>query len=270
MNRDTGNVLLVLVGGAILRISVGDTYLRYVKSTLQIPLILAGLILVVLGLLSLWRDNPGRAGLSGGSRVLASGSPDNAHGHALAAADDAHGHALAAAGDGHGHGHGSRMAWLLLIPVFAIFLVAPPALGSYAADRSTVTRVPAPHSDYPPLSPGDPLTMRLDEYEARAVWDAGRTLTDRTFTLTGFVTDKPGGGYYLTRLVITCCAADAVAVRILVTGGSAGSLAKDTWIEVVGRYDGIDHSREHDIGPIATIRADSVRPVSTPREPYET
>ena len=259
MNRDTGNVLLVLVGGAILRISVGDTYLRYVKSTLQIPLILAGLILVVLGLLSLWRDNPGRAGLSGGSRVLASGSPDNAHGHALAAA-----------GDGHGHGHGSRMAWLLLIPVFAIFLVAPPALGSYAADRSTVTRVPAPHSDYPPLSPGDPLTMRLDEYEARAVWDAGRTLTDRTFTLTGFVTDKPGGGYYLTRLVITCCAADAVAVRILVTGGSAGSLAKDTWIEVVGRYDGIDHSREHDIGPIATIRADSVRPVSTPREPYET
>jgi uncharacterized repeat protein (TIGR03943 family) len=102
------------------------------------------------------------------------------------------------------------------------------------------------------------------------VWDAGRTLSDRSFKLTGFVTDRPGGGYYVTRLVITCCAADAVAVRILVTGDSAGSLAKDAWIEVVGHYDGIDHSREKDIGPIATIRADSVRQVSTPKEPYET
>ncbi len=61
MNRDTGNVLLVLLGGAVLRISVGDTYLRYVKSTLQIPLILTGAILVLLGLVSLWRENPGRS-----------------------------------------------------------------------------------------------------------------------------------------------------------------------------------------------------------------
>src|SRR5439155_14796817 len=148
--------------------------------------------------------------------------------------------------------------------------VAPPALGSYAADRSTVSRVPAQSSDYPPLPAGDPLAMRLDEYEARAVWDAGRTLADRRFALTGFVTTRPAGGYYVTRLVITCCAADAVAVRIAVTGGSAGSLARDTWIEVVGRYDGIDHSREGEIGPVATIRADSVRQVAAPREPYET
>jgi uncharacterized repeat protein (TIGR03943 family) len=243
VNRDTGNVLLVLVGGAILRISVGDTYLRYVKSGLQLPLLLAGAILVLLGLLSLWRDNPSRR---------AAAIPE-AH-------DDGH---------GHGHSHGSRMAWLLLIPVFAIFLIAPPALGSYAADRSTVTRVPAQSSDYPPLPAGDPLEMRLDEYEARAVWDAGRTLGDRAFRLSGFVTAKPGGGYYVTRLVISCCAADAVAVRVLVTG-ETGSYPNDTWIEVVGHYDGLDHSREKDVGPIAIVRADSVRTIATPKEPYET
>ncbi len=271
MNRDTGNVLLVLLGGAVLRISVGDTYLRYVKSTLQIPLILTGAILVLLGLVSLWRENPGR-GAAATRRVPAPGLPANAApapgaytGHVPAVAADGHVPIV----DAHGHAHGTRMAWLLLLPVLAIFLVAPPALGSYAADRSTVTRVPAQSSDYPPLPAGDPVTMRLDEYEARAVWDAGRTLADRRFKLTGFVTDKPGGGYYVTRLVITCCAADAVAVRILVSG-DAGSFSRDTWVEVTGRYDGIDHSREKSIGPIATINAESVRPVKTPKEPYET
>lgn len=237
MNRDTGNVLLILVGGAILRISVGDTFLRYVRGGLQIPLLLAGATLVLLGLLSLWRENPGRG--------------------------------RQPAEDGHGHAHGNRVAWLLLLPVFAIFLIAPPALGSYAADRSTVSRVPPAASNYPPLPAGDPLAMRLDEYEARAVWDAGRNMSDRTFKLIGFVTERPGGGYYLTRIVISCCAADATAVRIQVTG-TAGSYRPDTWIEVVGHYDGLDHSREKDLGPVAIVRADSVRQIDPPREPYET
>jgi uncharacterized repeat protein (TIGR03943 family) len=256
MNRDTGNVLLVLVGGALLRISLGQTYLRYVKSTLHVPLIVAGAILVLLGLVSLWRDNPGRRG---------AGEPEPAAAGVAAARDSAHGEA-----GGHHHGHGTRMAWLLLAPVFAIFLVAPPALGSYAAERSTVSRVPVRSGDYPPLPAGDPVAVRLDEYEARAVWDGGRTLADRWFRLTGFVTAKPGGGYYLTRLAISCCAADAVPVRILVTGDAPGGLAKDTWIEAVGGYDGVDRSREQQIGPVATIRAESVRTIPAPAEPYET
>ena len=31
MTRDVGAIVLLLVGGAILRISLGDAYLRYVK-----------------------------------------------------------------------------------------------------------------------------------------------------------------------------------------------------------------------------------------------
>jgi len=290
MNRDTGSVLLVLVGGAILRISAGTTYLRYVKSTLHVPLIVAGTLLVLLGLVSLWRDNPGSRGRGRRPAEPAAAVAESPDGDAFTvtplagevpAGDGSAGglparyplpEALAAGADGHGHHHGlgSRMAWLLLAPVFALFLVAPPALGSYAAERSTVTRVPAPAADYPPLPAGDPLVMRLDEYEARAVWDAGRTLAGRRFDLTGFVSSRPGGGYYLTRLVVTCCAADAVPVRILVTGDAAGSFAADTWIRVVGRYGGVDRSREKDVGPIATIRADSVRTIDPPAEPYET
>ena len=59
MNRDVGSALLVLVGAAILRIATGDTYLRYVKASMRPWLVLAGLVLIVLGVLALldvWRS----------------------------------------------------------------------------------------------------------------------------------------------------------------------------------------------------------------------
>jgi uncharacterized repeat protein (TIGR03943 family) len=283
VNKDTGNVLLVLVGGAILRISIGDTFLRYVRGGLHLPLIIAGVVLVLIGLVSLWRDNPGRRPGSADEDIAGAEDAELIGSLAAVTGDTAQGRladlepafvgagAGSATGDheGHDHAHGNRVAWLLLLPVFAIFLIAPPALGSYAANRSTITRVPPASSNYPPLPAGDPLQMRLDEFEARAVWDAGRNMSDRTFRLIGFVSERPGGGYYLTRMVISCCAADATAVRISITG-SAGSFPSDTWIQVTGHFDGLDHSREKDVGPVAILRADSVQQISPPKEPYET
>jgi hypothetical protein len=168
VNRDTGNVLLVLVGGAILRISVGDTFLRYVRGGLQIPLIIAGSVLILLGLASIWRENPGRRGRSAvataDTEELVGAQAGRTSGHLTGEAVDAidpvddgpaaggqvardeHGrneHGYGEHGrDAHGHAHGNRVAWLLLLPVFAIFLIAPPALGAYAADRATATRSP--------------------------------------------------------------------------------------------------------------------------------
>ena len=46
-------VLLVLVGGALLRIAAGDEYLRYVKESMKPWLLLSGGLLVVLGILAL-------------------------------------------------------------------------------------------------------------------------------------------------------------------------------------------------------------------------
>lgn len=263
MNRETGNVLLVLVGGMLLRIAASETYLRYVRAWLRVPLLVAGVSLVLLGLVSLYLENPGTRS----RRVSPDRPPDPVDQPVDHGTNDGTG-----AGDPAGHRHGHRVAWLLLLPVFAIFLVAPPALGSYAADRETVARVPPPAAsgDFPPLPAGDPVPVRLDEYEARAVWDAGRTLTGRRVALIGFVTLRPSGGYYLTRIVITCCAADATAARVLVTGAAASSFGKDTWLEVVGHYTGVDHSREDQIGPIAQIGAESVRQIRPPAEPYQT
>ena len=66
MNRQAQAVILLLVGGAVLRASITDQYLNYVKPGLQPYLILAGAILVVAGLFSLWYElRPARPATSG-------------------------------------------------------------------------------------------------------------------------------------------------------------------------------------------------------------
>ena len=49
MNRQAQAVVMLLLGGAVLKASLGDLYLRYVKEGLQPFLIGAGALLVALG-----------------------------------------------------------------------------------------------------------------------------------------------------------------------------------------------------------------------------
>ena len=190
MKRDVQALVLVLLGGAVLRISLDGTYLRYVKPSLLPVLVIAGVVVLVLGLLSAWYDG------------LLRGEPAG-DGHASHAHDDGHGH-----GDG-----GPRVAWLLLLPVLGIFLVAPPALGAYSADRSTF--VGEPTVGLEPLPEGDVVDLPVRDYVTRAVWDAGRSLEGRTVRLTGFAAPRDDGqGWDLARLSLSCCAADALASKV--------------------------------------------------------
>lgn len=164
MNRETQSVLLTLVGGALVRITVDDTFLRYVKDWMRPGLLVAGVALVLLGLVSLWRERPSRG-------------PD----------------AAGPAPSGHDE-HGPWVAWLLVLPVLAIFLVAPPALGSYTVNRSTAA-VPEPDdSGFDPLPAGDPVTVALTDYATRAIWDRGRSLEGRRVRLVGFLSPRPAAG----------------------------------------------------------------------------
>ncbi len=53
MNREAQSVVLLLVGGAVLRISVSDIYLRYVKEGLRPFLIVSGALLVAIAVATL-------------------------------------------------------------------------------------------------------------------------------------------------------------------------------------------------------------------------
>lgn len=217
--------MLLLLGVMVLRLAVGDQFLFYVAEAMRPWLVLAAVVLVVLGGFGLW---------------------------------DAY-----ARSDHGGSEGGPRIAYLLLLPVLAVYLVAPAALGAFSAERSAPATPPAT-ADLPAL-PRDPAEITLREYVIRAVWDAGRTLRGREVRLTGFVTPNPAGGWWLSRMSMACCAADAQASRITVVG--AADLPADTWVTVTGRW--VEGGGLADANAVPLLEPIDVTVVSRPRNPYE-
>ncbi|HEX5401782.1 MAG TPA: TIGR03943 family protein, partial [Pseudonocardiaceae bacterium] len=56
MRRETTNILLVLVGSALIKITLDGTYLRYVKPAAQPLVLTAGMVVVLLALVAMVRD----------------------------------------------------------------------------------------------------------------------------------------------------------------------------------------------------------------------
>lgn len=244
MRRETQNILLVLLGGALTKIALNGDYLRYVKPSQQVWVIAGGVVMVLLGAVAIARD------------VLAA----RAH-REPAGVGDAH---------GHGHGHQVRSAWLLLVPVLTVFLVAPPALGSDSVVR-TEARAPqvasaADSVAFPPLPAGAVVPLALNEFVTRAGWDSSGTLNGRTVRLTGFVVHN-AGSTLLARLVIACCAADAFPVTVHLTGGQADSFASDVWLEVTGQV--VPGTATRANGYTADFTVATVETVPAPKDPYE-
>jgi uncharacterized repeat protein (TIGR03943 family) len=244
MRREVQSVLLFLVGGTMVKIGLTGTYVRYVRVGLGPYLIAAGVVLVVVGLASLCQPLFARADVT------------------------------PPAADGHQHGHGRfDVVWLLLAPVFALLVIAPPALGSYAASRSGTDLRARASTNYPPLPDGDPVRLSVLDYATRAVFDQGRSLGSRTVTMSGFLVADDHGGWYLTRMVIMCCAADARPIKVGLAGDLAaempGGPRPDAWVQVTGRYtaqtgaDAVNHER------IPYVRVLTVEPIPAPAHPYE-
>ena len=255
MRRDTQNVLLVLLGGALIKISATDLYLRYVKPGNKWYLLTAGAVILLFAAASLMRDawlarRP--ADPPGG------GSADNDH--------DGSGHDH----DGSGHGHREpHSPWLLLLPVLTIFLVAPPALGADSVQRASagnsVTDATGSSSgDFPPLPEAGAPELRLSDFVARAVWDRSGSLAGRDVTLTGFVVHR-GGAAELARLVITCCAADARPMVVRLTG--APDLPSGSWLRLRARL--LPGSATAADGYTPSVQVLEAEPIPEPAEAYE-
>jgi uncharacterized repeat protein (TIGR03943 family) len=237
MSREVQAVIMLLFGSATLRITLGDTYLNYVKPAMQPWLIASAAVLILLGVLLLLDSFRKR-------RV--------------------------AGVDGHGHDvqHGPKAAWFMLLPVLTIFLVAPPALGAYTAARDTTNAIPT-NAELLPLPDGDPAEIYVSDYINRAVWYDGQTLDGRTVSIIGFVTPNPDGGWWLARLSLACCAADAFAGKIQVVNPPAGweAPATDTWVELTGRW--IPGGGTQSDLAIPLIDAEQIVEIPQPTNPYD-
>ncbi len=240
MRRETQNLLVLLIGIAVLRITFDGTYLRYVKPGLFPFLLVSGIGIVALGTAAIIGDL--YRGSSRGSNHR------------------------------HEHEHG-RVQWLLLAPVAVLLLVAPPALGAGAAVTSSAIRPPDPVVaqpeliDYPPLPDEPAPIVSISEVVNRATLDATRSLDGREITVSGFVLRRMRGyGIDLARVVITCCVADARYIRLHLTGIEE-SLDEDTWLEVRGVVEQDSARRDRDGTP--TLVVHEFRRVERPDHSYE-
>ncbi|MBH5338290.1 TIGR03943 family protein [Streptomyces pactum] len=276
MRRQLQILLLDMAGAAVLRISLfSDDYLRYVKEGLRLPLIATGCLLIGLGMVGAWRDGfpfphrrPAHPGTGAGPdpepRPHPEPEPEPDHLDGDPAPGEP-GHHRGGGGHGHDHDRGPRIAWLLFLPVLGLMFAAPPALASYTAERQRPMAVEE-RSGFEPLPPGSPLGMTLSDFSARAVWDTGRGLRGRTVRLTGFV--SPGEDrdtWYLTRLLVGCCAADAQAVKVEMHGGPRPP-RPGTWLSVTGTWHPVGTPGTDSAAAALDVR--ELRRTAEPANPY--
>ncbi|MGH3735898.1 MAG: TIGR03943 family putative permease subunit [Micromonosporaceae bacterium] len=246
--------MLLLVGGAVLRASLTDLYLRYVKEALQPFLIIAGIALVVIAIATLIPEF-----------VKRDDTPEPVVGCAEGCGNSDHDHD--GQGDYAGHAHKEPgVSWLMVLPVLALLLVAPPAMGSEAADRTGTALGSAAESDFPPLAKGDPAKIAVLDYAARAVFENGASLGDRRVELSGFVILGKDGQPYLARMILSCCAADARPIKVALDG-ELPQLTKDQWVRVVGSYDKRVVKDSVNGERIPFIAVEKIEKIPRPQEP---
>jgi uncharacterized repeat protein (TIGR03943 family) len=231
-----GGTISILAGTVLLRLTLSGTYTRYVRVGMGPWLGVAGGVVIVLGVVTL---------------VRALRTPHAGHG-------DQSGHP--------GHGDPARgIGWLLLAPIAALLLVAPPTLGSYGVDRGATVDVRSGASGLEPVDPsGGPVAMTLLEFSQRAFDHDGESFAGATVELTGFVAadDGEGDGFRLARYQIACCAADAAPVVVRVVGTHGTPPARDRWVTVTGSF----HAGGTELPELA---ATSILEIAAPDDPYE-
>jgi len=221
----------MLVGAVLLRLTIAGTYRRYVRVGRGPWLAIAGVAVIVLGLVTLWHA---------GRRTYTL---------------DAHGHTEG--------GAGVRAGWLLLTPIAALLLVAPPTLGSYGIGRGAVVDIRAGAPVFDALRRGaDPVPMTLLEFGQRAFEHDGASFNGVAVQLTGFVARVEQRAFQLARYQIACCAADAAPVVIRVVGVYGDAPERDQWVTVTGTFrSGGDE--------IPELAATAIVQIAAPEDPYE-
>ena len=236
MRRQTQGLLLAFLGAVLLRIAIGDAHLRYVADWMKWPILVSGVVMLLLAIGPTLRDAD--------------------------AADDGHGHDE---GDGGHEAHGGvpRATWLLALPGLIAFVISPPELGADLAQRRANQSAAAAPAAVAPLAAEGVNELPLEEFVWRAQSEAD-SLVDRTVALTGFVTHQ-GDRWFVTRVSIGCCAADALAFRVEVDDADGPRPPQDRWVRVTGSYvEGTGLTLRDD----AVLVAQDVTAVDKPRQTY--
>lgn len=176
--------------------------------------------------------------------------------------------------DHAGHTHGQVSWWglgILLSPIVLGLLVPPKPLGAAAMVNRDVSLESL--TSAAAANPADVLTKPKQDknildwlIEFRSSNDPA-VFDGETIQLTGFVyrDDRfDGQTFMISRFVLSCCAADAAPLGLIVAWPESGGLADDQWVEVSGHLQAGEFMGE----TMPIIIADSVTPTEIPDRPY--
>jgi len=160
--------------------------------------------------------------------------------------------------------------WIMLIPLLIGIIIPAKPLDSSAVSAKGLT------TSSPLISSDSSSKLFETESEQRNILDWVKLFyfekdlnpyIGQQASVVGFVyfEDRlPEGQFFVSRFILSCCAADGYAVGMIVEWPDASSLKQDTWVQVMGPVDAV--SFDKGISPL--IRAEAVDLVPQPDQPY--
>jgi uncharacterized repeat protein (TIGR03943 family) len=175
-------------------------------------------------------------------------------------------------------GEGLRLA-ILILPLAFLYAVPAPVAGSYALENRAGLRSlrQAPGAAGGPGQTG----AASGDSDVRGAVDATKATpmslvqlamefpenVHQRVSIEGMVytpQEVPQGCAVLFRFVISCCAADAQPLAILIRGEGAEKLAKDTWV----RVEGVIGTTKIEGRDVPTLAVEHLEKIAPPGEPY--
>ena len=154
----------------------------------------------------------------------------------------------------------------IVLPVVVMVATPPVSLGAFAAGRrGALTLGPAGAATSPTDMAGGRIEL-VDVAGALRDRSAMRALVERAgsrVSWIGFVNREPGmpaDEFFLTRFLVTCCAADAVSLQVRVVEAPPGEFRVDDWVRVDGSV--------YPLGSEVLVDASGVTKVPRPKRPY--
>jgi len=172
----------------------------------------------------------------------------------------------------HAGGHTKPFSTLLLLllPVVLGFLPAAPLTPEAVLQQGMVVSAYTVDAGTGPISlfsvPPENRSM-LDWFRLVDEADDPSVFIGQPVSLIGTVVlqdDLPPGQFFLSRLLLTCCAADAYPVGILVDTGTASVPEEGLWIRVEGSMQMIETGTRQQ----PKIAAETVFMIDPPAQPY--
>lgn len=175
-------------------------------------------------------------------------------------------------GDDHQHAHNLTRVGLALVmlPIVLGTLVPPRPLGASAIDNREVTVGRLNSAVAPKESTVASSTRERNLLDWLMAFDTEpdpAVFAGQEAKVLGFVYRDGRFGddiFMISRFIVSCCVADATPVGLIVRWPESGTLERDQWVEVSGKFE----AGEFDGKPTAVLAAEQLTPTDMPNQPY--